>query len=511
MKKLLAILLAAILAFGVCSAFAEAIDYDAIPDEMTSEDGKYPVAFVTDVGQLKDKSFNEGIYNGTKRFASENGMAYKYYQPANGSQATGDDRYDAMKAAVNGGAQVVVISGFMAGPEIEKASAEFPDVKWVWVDGSAFGKNTVGLAFREEQCGFFAGYACVKDGYTKLGFAGGGGGTNPACCRYGYGFVQGAEAAAEEAVSKAHKEGLETLKQIRGAILAFVVAFVLLAGYTIFVNEREITDDYHNYRGNEELKDYDYMDYTLIDSPEVTILDQDGITLRIMSVYASSLNEISGSSKCYRIAFSFVSKRKEPVRLTLKCVGVNGRSKSSEYIYISSLFKRNTEVLFYENVYGEWFDSIDEIVISECKISSDDGDILKKDSMETIKLNDEGYTVITNDKDMGNVIFENDKIRIRSLEKDDESGWYDLWIENLSDVNYYIEASELKVDGQVSKSYILHHSGLPAGYTLHDESVNGLDETFENRTEDAKVELSFSFSDVVDPKNDFSTGYLTLE
>ncbi|MBQ3278551.1 MAG: BMP family ABC transporter substrate-binding protein [Clostridia bacterium] len=198
MKKLLAILLAAILAFGVCSAFAEAIDYDAIPDEMTSEDGKYPVAFVTDVGQLKDKSFNEGIYNGTKRFASENGMAYKYYQPANGSQATGDDRYDAMKAAVNGGAQVVVISGFMAGPEIEKASAEFPDVKWVWVDGSAFGKNTVGLAFREEQCGFFAGYACVKDGYTKLGFAGGGGGTNPACCRYGYGFVQGAEAAAEE-------------------------------------------------------------------------------------------------------------------------------------------------------------------------------------------------------------------------------------------------------------------------------------------------------------------------
>ena len=320
-----------------------------------------------------------------------------------------------------------------------------------------------------------------------------------------------ADAAAEEAVSKAHKEGLETLKQIRNVILAFVAAFVLLAGYTIFVNEREITDDYHNYRGNEELKDYDYMDYTLIDSPEVTILDQDGITLRIMSVYASSLNEISGSSKCYRIAFSFVSKRKESVRLTLKCVGVNGRSKSSEYIYFSSLFKRNAEVLFYENVYGEWFDSIDEIVISECIISSDDGYILKKDSMETIKLNDEGYTVITNDKDMGNVIFENDKVRIRSLEKDDESGWYDLWIENLSDVNYYIEASELKVDGQVSKSYILHHSGLPARYTLHDDSVNGLDETFENRTEDAKVELSFSFSDVVDPKNDFSTGYLTLE
>ena len=198
MKKFLAILLAAIMALGICSAFADTYDYDAIPDEMTAEDGKYPIAFVTDVGQLKDKSFNEGIYNGTKRFAYENGLAYKYYQPANGSQATGDDRYDAMKAAINAGAQVVVVSGFMAGPEIEKGSQEYPDVKWVWVDGSAFGANTVGLAFREEQCGFFAGYACVKDGYTKLGFSGGGGGTNPACCRYGYGFVQGAEAAAEE-------------------------------------------------------------------------------------------------------------------------------------------------------------------------------------------------------------------------------------------------------------------------------------------------------------------------
>lgn len=42
-----------------------------------------------------------------------------------------------------------------------------------------------------------AGYAAVMDGYTKLGFTGGGGGTNPACNRFGYGFVQGAEDAAK--------------------------------------------------------------------------------------------------------------------------------------------------------------------------------------------------------------------------------------------------------------------------------------------------------------------------
>ena len=55
-----------------------------------------------------------------------------------------------------------------------------------------------GIAFKEEQSGYFAGYAAVMEGYTKLGFSGGGGGTNPACCRYGYGFVQGANAAAAE-------------------------------------------------------------------------------------------------------------------------------------------------------------------------------------------------------------------------------------------------------------------------------------------------------------------------
>ena len=80
---------------------------DDIDDNMTSEDGKYEVAFVTDVGQLKDKSFNQGTFDGVKLYAANNGLSYKYYQPANGDQATDDDRYDAMKAAVDCGAKVI--------------------------------------------------------------------------------------------------------------------------------------------------------------------------------------------------------------------------------------------------------------------------------------------------------------------------------------------------------------------------------------------------------------------
>ena len=42
------------------------VSADDIEDTMTSADGKYEVAFVTDVGQLKDKSFNQGTWNGVK-------------------------------------------------------------------------------------------------------------------------------------------------------------------------------------------------------------------------------------------------------------------------------------------------------------------------------------------------------------------------------------------------------------------------------------------------------------
>ena len=199
MKKILAMLLALSLLVFTFGAVAESVNPDDIEDNMTSENGKYDIAFVTDVGQLKDKSFNQGTWNGVKAYAVAHNLSYKYYQPANGDQATDDDRYDAMKAAVEGGAQIVVCAGFMQGTALEKAASEFTDTKFVFIDGWQLGLDNVApIAFCEEQSGYLAGYAVVKEGFTKLGFLGGGGGTNQACCRYGYGFAQGANAAAKE-------------------------------------------------------------------------------------------------------------------------------------------------------------------------------------------------------------------------------------------------------------------------------------------------------------------------
>ena len=206
MKKILAMLLALCMVFALCAcgakteAPAEAPSTEeGIPDNMTSADGKYQLAFVTDVGQLHDGSFNEGTWNGVKNYAAANDLSYKYYQPANGDQATDTDRYDAMKAAADAGAEVIVCAGFMQGTALAKAAAEFTNVNFVFIDGWQLGlTNVAPIAFAEEQSGYLAGYAVVKDGFTKLGFSGGGGGTNPACCRYGYGFAQGISAAAKE-------------------------------------------------------------------------------------------------------------------------------------------------------------------------------------------------------------------------------------------------------------------------------------------------------------------------
>jgi basic membrane protein A len=200
MKKIIALLLACFMLVGMlaaCESAQTGKDADAIADEMTSKDGKYQVAFITDVGQLKDKGFNQGSYDGVKLYADANGKSYKYYQPANGDTATDEDRINAMKLACENGAEIVVAAGFMQAGALEAAAKAYPNVHFVFIDGWELGlDNVAAIVFDEHQSGYLAGYATVMEGYTKLGFMGGGGGTNPACQRFGYGFAQGAQAAA---------------------------------------------------------------------------------------------------------------------------------------------------------------------------------------------------------------------------------------------------------------------------------------------------------------------------
>ena len=173
------------------------VSFDDISDNYESEDGTYQIAMVTDVGQLKDGSFNQFTWNGVKKYAYDNNKSYKYYQPANDANATDEDRIKAMTDACDAGAEVLVTPGYLQETALKAVAPKYPDVQFVFIDGWDMGMpNLVGVSYQEEQAGYFAGYATVMEGYTKLGFSGGGGGNNPACIRYGYGFAQGANDAA---------------------------------------------------------------------------------------------------------------------------------------------------------------------------------------------------------------------------------------------------------------------------------------------------------------------------
>lgn len=215
MKKFIALLLAAVMvlfAFTACGGGSDsgsgdegaaddsapaAVSFDDIDDNCESADGTYQIAMVTDVGQLKDGSFNQFTWNGCKMYAYENDKTYKYYQPANGSNATDEDRIKAMTDACDAGAEVIVTPGFLQATALEAVAPKYPEVQFIFIDGWDMGiDNVLGVFYQEEQAGYLAGYAAVMEGYTKLGFSGGGGGSNPACIRYGYGYAQGVNDAA---------------------------------------------------------------------------------------------------------------------------------------------------------------------------------------------------------------------------------------------------------------------------------------------------------------------------
>ena len=199
MKKLLALVLAGVMVLGMaaCSKPAE-----ETPAETTTTTEGYEIALVTDVGNIDDKSFNQGTWEGVVEFAETNGKTYAYYRP---SEDSTEARLETMAAAIEKGAKVVVCPGYLFEDAVYEAQAKYPEVQFLLLDGEPHtadysvyetAANTHNILYKEEQAGYLAGYAAVMDGYRSLGFCGGM--AVPAVTRFGYGFVQGADAAAAE-------------------------------------------------------------------------------------------------------------------------------------------------------------------------------------------------------------------------------------------------------------------------------------------------------------------------
>lgn len=165
------------------------------------ENTTYEIALVTDVGNIDDKSFNQGTWEGVEAYAKTNNITYNYYKPSEDTTAA---RVETMKTAIETGAKVVVCPGYLFEEAVYEIQGTYPEVQFLLIDGEPHDANynykteanVHCILFQEEQSGYFAGYAAVMDGYKKLGFLGGM--DVDAVIRFGYGFVQGANAAAKE-------------------------------------------------------------------------------------------------------------------------------------------------------------------------------------------------------------------------------------------------------------------------------------------------------------------------
>ena len=163
------------------------------------------VALVTDYGSVDDSPYNQAAWEGVKEFCNANNVEYTYYRPASDST---DARVEAIETAINDGYNVIVMPGYLFGEAVVTVQDWYPGIYFIAVDMGAGNltfdyntyydpaPNTLCITFEEDQAGYLAGYAAVADGYRQLGFLGSM--DLPAVMRYGYGFVQGANAAAEE-------------------------------------------------------------------------------------------------------------------------------------------------------------------------------------------------------------------------------------------------------------------------------------------------------------------------
>ncbi len=222
MKKFFALLLslAMVLALVACGQKDPTPDTPDTPDDPQTK-VEYKVAMITDYGDITDQSFNQTTYEACKAFAEDNSIEFSYFKPAGDNTA---DRVAMIEKAVDEGFNVIVMPGYAFGGAIVEAAPEFPDVKFIALDvaagdlletavakaGESYDytpenwdlnkyvdmSNVYCAVYQEELCGYMAGYAAVKLGYKNLGFLGGM--SVPAVVRYGYGFVQGVDAAAAD-------------------------------------------------------------------------------------------------------------------------------------------------------------------------------------------------------------------------------------------------------------------------------------------------------------------------
>lgn len=171
-----------------------------------AEATKTKVGMVTDSGTIDDKSFNQGTWEGIKKYESDNGTIEATYQQPDNEAET--DYLNAISDLVDNGYNIIVTPGYKFETAIYKAQDQYTDTKFILIDGAPndgdystdagptykTGDNTVAIFFNEHEAGFLVGVAAALSTETgKLGFIGGM--EIPAVQKFGWGYLAGVKYA----------------------------------------------------------------------------------------------------------------------------------------------------------------------------------------------------------------------------------------------------------------------------------------------------------------------------
>ena len=163
-------------------------------------------ALIYDLGGKFDKSFNEAAYNGATRWAEETGGTFRDIELSSEAQ-----REQALRRFAEQGFNPIVTTGFsMAGP-ISTVAPDYPDVKFVTIDGfvdPAAHPNVKSILFSEHEGSYLVGMlAAMASESGTVGFVGGM--DIPLIRKFACGYAQGVKAVNPDATIIANMTGTD--------------------------------------------------------------------------------------------------------------------------------------------------------------------------------------------------------------------------------------------------------------------------------------------------------------
>lgn len=159
------------------------------------------VVVLTDVAGLGDKGFNDVCWQGALKAKKDFGVSAQFVQ------AREQADYAASLTMAAQHSDVVVTLGFLYVDAVKQVSPQFPDVRFVHIEGDIPGTNVVCYDFKSEEGGFLVGLAAGLFSKSRK-----------------VGAVSGMEVPPVEAYITGYRAGVKTAEKLRGQPLETIIA-----------------------------------------------------------------------------------------------------------------------------------------------------------------------------------------------------------------------------------------------------------------------------------------------